>query len=62
MGETVFVFDRNFDHVSKTEDFLNLTKENLCMFLKDDDTSGQELDIFYGVVRYYRFKNTEINC
>jgi hypothetical protein len=43
---------RHFEELCGTEEFLNLTLENMAMFLKDDDTHGSELDLFFGVLRY----------
>ncbi|XP_021967030.1 BTB/POZ domain-containing protein 2-like [Folsomia candida] len=49
---------RHFDAICRTEDFLNITLPNLVNFLKDDNTHGQELDLFHGVVRW---TNAECN-
>lgn len=46
---------RHFDELCGTEDFLNLTLENLTNFLRDDDTRGFELDFFWGVLRSHFF-------
>jgi hypothetical protein len=42
---------RNFENISKTEDFLNITADNLKLFVSDDETRGVELDIFIGCIR-----------
>lgn len=44
-------FFSNFDKVVRTEDFLNITKDNLRLFVKDDNTAGLEIDIFDGITR-----------
>lgn len=43
---------RNFDTVMKNEDFLNISIQNLKLFVKDDDTFASELAIFKGVLRW----------
>ncbi|ODN05932.1 BTB/POZ domain-containing protein 2 [Orchesella cincta] len=52
---------RNFDIAMQRDDFLNISKENLCIFLQDDDTFASELSIFHGVLRWAETECSRMN-
>jgi len=47
----MFRYNRTFEHIIKTEDFLKTSKHNLLQFLSDDEIRGTEMEIFEACLR-----------
>ncbi len=50
--EVQHVLEYNFAAVSKTADFLDVSKDTLCKFLGNDEITEQEIDIFEACLRW----------